>query len=52
VVTVFGELRRGIQATTTGTVNALTGRNARPFAAFARKYADAFRSEEPAGLTA
>ena len=52
VVTVFGELRRGAQATTTGTVNALTGRSARPFTAFARQYADAFRSEEPTGLTA
>ena len=52
VVTVFGELRRGVQATTTGTVNALTGRAARPFAAFARQYAGAFRSEEPTELSA
>ena len=52
VVTVFGELRRGVQATTTGTVNALTGRAARPFAAFARQYADAFRSEQPTKLSA
>ena len=52
VVTVFGELRRGVQATTTGTVNALTGRSARSFATFARQYAGAFRSEEPTELSA
>ncbi len=52
VVTVFGELRSGVQATTTGTVNALTGRSARSFATFARQYAGAFRSEEPTELSA
>ena len=52
VVTVFAELRRGVQATTTGTVNALIGRSARSFATFARQYADAFRSEEPTELSA
>ena len=48
VVAVFAELRAGVQARTTDAVPALTGRPARPFAAFARDHADAFRAHEPA----
>jgi len=43
VVTVFGELRAGVQWETTDTVRVLTGHPARPFAVFARDHADAFR---------
>ena len=46
VVTVFGELRAGVQRQTTNTVQALTGRPARSFAAFAREYVSAFRGVE------
>jgi uncharacterized protein YbjT (DUF2867 family) len=46
VVTVFGELRAGVQRQTTNTVQALTGRPARSFAAFAREYVSAFRVVE------
>jgi uncharacterized protein YbjT (DUF2867 family) len=46
VVTVFGELRAGVQAETTGTVEAVIGRPARSFAAFARDYAGAFAGAE------
>jgi len=44
IVAVFGELRRGVQAETTDTVRALTGRTPRSFADFARDYASVFRS--------
>jgi uncharacterized protein YbjT (DUF2867 family) len=46
VVTVFGELRAGVQAAATDTVQALTGQSARSFAAFARGRATAFAGTE------
>jgi len=42
IVTVFGFLRRGMQASTTGMVQALTGREPRGFAEFARDHARLF----------
>ena len=48
IVTVFDALRRGEQSTTTDDVRSLTGRAARPFAAFARDHAAAFRVAESA----
>jgi uncharacterized protein YbjT (DUF2867 family) len=42
VITVFGELRAGVQAETTEVVQQITGRPARPFAMFAWNYSAAF----------
>jgi len=52
VVRVFEALRKGAQSTTTGSVRALTGRDAHPFAAFARDHAGAFVGEEPVRVSA
>lgn len=51
-VRVFDPLRKGAQSTTTGSVRALTGRDAHPFAAFARDHAGAFVGEEPVRVSA
>jgi len=45
VVTVFDQLRAGVQAETTQAVQQITGRPARPFAMFARDYAGAFSTD-------
>ncbi|HEX2037919.1 MAG TPA: SDR family oxidoreductase [Chloroflexota bacterium] len=42
LVVLFGLLRRGAMAQTTGAVQALTGRGGRPFAAFAREHVHLF----------
>lgn len=44
IVAVFGFLRRGFQDRTTGAVRALTGREPRTFARFARDHAGLFRA--------
>jgi uncharacterized protein YbjT (DUF2867 family)/FAD/FMN-containing dehydrogenase len=49
VVTVFGELRAGVQASTTNAVQLVTGRPARPFAMFARDHVAAFRATAAGG---
>jgi hypothetical protein len=41
-VVLFGELRRGVAAQTTDDVHALTGREPRGFAQFARDYRAVF----------
>jgi uncharacterized protein YbjT (DUF2867 family) len=46
IVTVFGFLRQGMQEQTTGTVRALTGREPRGFADFARDHARLFGKAE------
>jgi len=46
VVTVFDQLRTGVQAETTQAVQQITGRPARPFAMFARDHAGAFSAAE------
>ena len=49
-VAVFGELRQGVQQTTTDIVRTLTGRAPRSFAEFARTHASVFgRSGVPIG---
>ena len=42
LVVLFGLIRRGAMAQTTGAVQALTGRGARPFTAFAREHVHLF----------
>ena len=50
-VAVFGELRQGVQETTTDIVQTLTGRAPRSFAEFARTHASVFgRSGVPVGV--
>ncbi len=49
IVAVFGFLRQGDQNRTTGTVRALTGRDPRTFAEFARDHAGVFRQADDAG---
>lgn len=52
VVAVFGELRAGAQAETTGAVQAIIGRPARSFAEFAADHAAAFRATTASSLSA
>jgi uncharacterized protein YbjT (DUF2867 family) len=52
VLNVFDDTRRGGQAVTTQTVADLLGRAPRPFAAFARDHAEAFRSVRASSVSA
>jgi uncharacterized protein YbjT (DUF2867 family) len=52
VVTVFGALRRGVQATTTDVVPVVCGRPAGSFAAFARRHAGVFGADLTASVSA
>jgi hypothetical protein len=45
IVAVFGVLRQGAQERTTDAVRALTGREPRTFAQFARDYTGLFQAE-------
>lgn len=49
IVALFGALRRGAYDRTTDSVRALTGREPRPFADFARDHAEFFRHAADAG---
>ena len=52
IVAIFGFLRRGAQERTTGVVRALTGREPRAFARFARDHAELFLHADDAGVEA